>query len=689
MTRLSMYIASLALATTPMLLAQAQAPAVPPKATAVILGQVVDGSSGQPIPEATVVLSPGTGGPRRGGDGLAAMALGGADPATAAAFAAAMAARGGGAPSRDQRLLTGSDGRFVFHSLPPGPYQLSVMSGGYAASLGAAPATGNPMLLLAGLARGAAAQPAPAYVLGEGQILTDVRLRLWKFAAVSGTVRDENGEPAVGVTVHAMRRTMIAGRARYAPAGAGRTDDRGVYRIGTLLPGEYLLVQAQTQVAIPAAVLDAVASISMTGAVNKPDPQVMASAAALAQLMMTMPTSGADFGASLATGVRLDGNIVSSGSGAQPETASTGQLLAYQTTFYANASTPVEASLVSLKSGDERAGADFQLRLTPTVRVSGIAIGPVGPAAGLLVRLVVPGDSIVSDTEFDVATAITTADGRFTFYGVPPGEFLVRAESTPMPGMGVGPAALSSPFASPSAFAAMPLPVGTTDITGVSLTLTPTFSVSGRLEFESRTGAQAPAIKGAGVALLPADGRMPNIAMMRPGLVLEDGTFLRADLVPGRYFLTMTPMGGPWQVRSATVNGRDVFDAPLEVRAGDVGNVIITMTDRLAGLSGAVSARAPSKPGDALVVLFPADHRGWIESGMNPRLARTARTSSAGAYTIANLTPGDYAAVAIDRSDEGDLQDPAFVDLLARVATPVTVADEPRTLALTVAAVRR
>jgi len=56
---------------------------------------------------------------------------------------------------------------------------------------------------------------------------------------------------------------------------------------------------------------------------------------------------------------------------------------------------------------------------------------------------------------------------------------------------------------------------------------------------------------------------------------------------------------------------------------------------------------------------------------------------------VPNLTEGEYSVVAIDRSDEGDLQDPAMIDLLSRVATRVTIATEPRTQPLTVTRVRR
>jgi hypothetical protein len=601
-----------------------------------------------------------------------------------AAMAAVLARGAGAGASRDQRVLTSSEGRFLFHTLPPGQYQLSVTLNGYAASLGTVGSELNLAMLLGGGGRGMATNPPATYTVGAGEVLENLTLRLWKHASVTGTVFDDAGEPAVGLIVQAMRRTLVGGRARYAPAGTGRTDDRGIYRISSLLPGAYLMVTPQTQMAVPAAMIETLVNVGLTG---RPDVGDGSAASALMQLMVT---SGGNFGAAIGNGVRLGGYMVASGGGALPIVSPDGQLFAYRTAFYAGASTPVEATIVSLRSGDERTGADFQLRLTPTVRVSGIAAGPEGPLANLPVRLVVPGDRVVSDTEFDVATSVTTADGRFSFYGVPPGQFLLRAQKTPLPGPMAGGGAPPSESTQPALYAVVDIAVGTTNIDDVGVRLGEAFSVSGRVEFESRTGAAAPAsLKGAGVMLLPADGQTPNIFTLgRPTPVGQDGTFLRPGLVPGQYFLNLT-VPPPWQVKSATMDGRDVFDAPLDIRTGDVTNVLITLTDRLAQLSGTVSAPSPYKPGDAAVILFPAEYEAWIASGMNPRLARTTRAASSGAYTIPALTGGDYLVVAIDRSDEGDLQDPAFIALLSRAATRVTIATDARTQALTVARVRR
>jgi hypothetical protein len=82
-------------------------------------------------------------------------------------------------------------------------------------------------------------------------------------------------------------------------------------------------------------------------------------------------------------------------------------------------------------------------------------------------------------------------------------------------------------------------------------------------------------------------------------------------------------------------------------------------------------------------MMFPYAYRVWIESGMSPRLARTARASRAGAYTVPNLPAGEYLVAAIDRTSEGDLQDPVFIEAVSRIATRVTVRADPVTLDLT------
>src|SRR5690606_9380240 len=57
----------------------------------------------------------------------------------------------------------------------------------------------------------------------------------------TGIVVDEHGEPAAGTQIRALRYVMQTGERRLQMAGQDQTDDRGMYRIFQLQPGDYMI----------------------------------------------------------------------------------------------------------------------------------------------------------------------------------------------------------------------------------------------------------------------------------------------------------------------------------------------------------------------------------------------------------------------------------------------------------------
>jgi hypothetical protein len=116
--------------------------------------------------------------------------------------------------------LTNSAGLFTFQGLTAGAYVVRAEREGYAPRSYGQRRFG---------------EPGTPIVLDAGSHFA-VELRLARLGAVSGEVADENqvGLPGILVTAYA------AGQ-RFKAAGMAWTDDRGVFRIGGLRPGRYLV----------------------------------------------------------------------------------------------------------------------------------------------------------------------------------------------------------------------------------------------------------------------------------------------------------------------------------------------------------------------------------------------------------------------------------------------------------------
>ena len=603
-----------------------------PKGTGVIAGQVIDAGTNLPIAGAAVMMNPR----------LAAARAGGPGPGAAA-----------GAPIR---LITGADGRFVIRDLLKGSYVINASADGY---LGGSTGQARP---------GATSEPVD---VGDGERVTDVRIRLWKNAVVTGTVVDEAGEPAVATPVRVFRKIAVAGRVRYTPAGFGTTDDRGMYRISALSPGDYVVAVPQTQATMPSAIMDSML-------------QGLAGGAPINGALMDVMSSGG--GAIRGTGMRVGDLMLSSESGS-PAPASDGRIFAYQTVLYPAAVSLAQASLITLRSGEERSGIDLQLKLAPTFRVSGTVSFPGGTAGVLTVRLAPATDDGAGDLGFDVATAATRPDGTFTFLGVPPGQFFVRVVKPPRPP--IPPELANNPMvqmafggaaggSAQGLFGEVPLTVGGSDINDVAIVLSEGAKLTGRLIFDGALAPpQAQQLRSISITLQAADGRSAGTLFtgFQQSAVGPDATFKTPNYPAGKYLINAGNGGQGWIVRSIIADGRDVTNEPLELRDADVTNVVITYTDKVAQVSGTVHvAQGAAIASGSTVFMFPADYRARI-ANTDARRFRNAAVSKTGAYTFGGLASGDYLVAALDGDEVPENRDTPFFDALSRVATHVTIGE--------------
>ena len=599
-----------------------------------ILGRVVDADSGRGVAGALVTLGP---------------------PALPAApIGELLEARPPAPPFSPtplagvRRTLTANDGRFLFRDLSKGRFSIYVTS---------------PRHVAGAYGQVRPQGPAQPIELGDGAKLGGVTVKLWRHGSISGMIRDENGEPAVGVSVECSRRVFSGGQRRFASIGVTpATDDRGLYRVAGLPPGDYICGNVLNATTVPIAV----ASISpAAGGTGVPSEE-----------SRRLTNSGAS---TLPSGIRIGDLFYSSGIGTlrgpvAPPPDANRRVMTYAPQYYGGVTTTAQASTITMKAGEERTGIDIQLKLVPAVRVSGRLIGPDGPAAWLGLRLVpASGDDMVSEGQAEFAKTTSDASGAFTFLGVPSGDYILKSRLYPRPAPG---GSVAAALDEATIWTATPITVGSADIANLTVTMRTGIRASGRVEFAgARTPPTAPELQRIGVRLQMAEGRTSSPIAL-DGRVLADGSFKTAGYPAGRYIANVLPSTVPagWFVKSITVNGRDVSVEPLQLVDADISGMVVTFTDRTTTLTGSVSGPNGVDP-TAEVVVFPADSMAWKDVGVVARRWRAERVNNAGAFSIAGLPPGDYFVAALAGTLAGDRQDPVLLATVMKSASRVTLTD--------------
>ncbi len=125
--------------------------------------------------------------------------------------------------------LTDGDGKFDLPNLPVGPVVVTVQKPGY---FDGAEMKGSGEF---------DSVPAAAHNVMVAEDMPDVEFRLVPDGAIRGQIDLSSGDPADGITVNLMKRTVMDGRAGWVLAGNTKTHSDGTYRFGGLAPGTYEL----------------------------------------------------------------------------------------------------------------------------------------------------------------------------------------------------------------------------------------------------------------------------------------------------------------------------------------------------------------------------------------------------------------------------------------------------------------
>lgn len=489
-------------------------------------------------------------------------------------------------------------GRFVFAGLKPGRYTIA---GAKDAWVPSAYGAKRPL------------RPGSAVPVAEGQTVP-IMLRMLRGAVITGVLLDHNNQPAANTSVNARRYAMQSGVRRLTSAGSALTDDRGVYRIYGLAPGDYLVGAAPR----------------VTG----------------------IDSAGSELRLIDQRGERT---------------------VALSPTYFPGSPVATQAAAVTLRAGEERDGIDFALQLVPTARIEGTVTSVDGAPAppGTEVSLIASTQTTFPGMSFaGIRSTRVSSDGVFRFADVSPGAYTILARGS------AAETAVMRPGVPAITWATTEISVDGESITGLALGLQPAMMLTGQLKFDA-TRLKPAAVKSIQVGLQPVQsGTTVNFAPS--GAMLDDeGHFLIGGIIPGTYRVTVSLPGlgrpGNWYLRSAIVKGQDTADVPVTIAPNElIHGALVTLSDRPAQLSGTVQNTAGGAANEYTVILFPADASLWLPQS---RRVQGIRPSADGAFTFRGLPPGDYLLAAIDDVEPNEWFDPGLLRRLVATAMKIAVAE--------------
>jgi hypothetical protein len=210
----------------------------------------------------------------------------------------------------------------------------------------------------------------------------------------------------------------------------------------------------------------------------------------------------------------------------------------------------------------------------------------------------------------------------------------------------------------------------------VPLTLQPGVPINGRVVFEG-AAQPTPAEMQALAFMLQAPGAGGQLQTFGGhGKVDAEGRFSFPSVEPDTYRFAHTwnapSARDKWVIRSATANGREAFETPLRVNAGEPVEWTITFTDTPATLTGLFQDPGGRAATEYYILAFSSDRRHWTAGS---RRIRMTRPDTGGAFTFKGLLAGDYHLVALPDLENGEWNDPTLLEQLVKSSTIVTIRD--------------
>jgi protocatechuate 3,4-dioxygenase beta subunit len=510
-------------------------------------------------------------------------------------------------PRASKTTTSDAEGRFQFTALAPGEYRLYADKAGF-------------LTKVHGASRPGSSQSGAPIKLVAGQKIDNIKLILPRGSVITGVITDEFGDPAYRVPVRAMRFGYDNGRkSLQTGTGSDTTDDKGIYRIAGLLPGEYLVS------AVP------------TDTVSQATAQAEAVRDRLSQI-----------NASLSPNERISAPAVNP--------------VGYVATYYPGTPMGGSAAPVRVGPGEEAGGIDIRLQSIATASISGQVTSAEGVVPQTRLQLI---DASMPINGVGIWFRDMRSDGSFSFSGLVPGQYILRGYGTPggQPGMAGG-----------SMWGSVDVTADPRGTSGVTLRMQGGVTVSGALSLSPLP--ESTDVSRLRVGLVPvmsaSDWELP-VMTATPDAA---GRFTFEKVVPGSYRPRVTGVPETWAIASAVFDEKDAADLNLVIDGSrNIAGGAWKMSGSMAEVTGTITLSTGAPAPDHTILIFPADSRLWVPQS---RRILVTRPGADGRYTLRGLPPGEYRIAPLVDPDPGQWFIPDFLAQTLAIAVSLTLGEGER-----------
>jgi hypothetical protein len=316
-------------------------------------------------------------------------------------------------------------------------------------------------------------------------------------------------------------------------------------------------------------------------------------------------------------------------------------------TFYPNAQTVEQASVIEVKAGIE---SSFDIRMPrqdQTYSVRGRVVDSTGIALPSGLMAILPNGALI-------VGRVDPETGAFEFLNVAPGEYTVQTRlALPNPQAAGGSAAVSR-IAATRPEGEVLLKLVDSNIEGLVLQLKHPVSTSGRIVVEDQATPSPRELEGVRFALaLATTSGAVNLRLPVVSGPAADGTFQIDGLREADYRVQVSGVPAGFYVKSVRFGSKDILPR-FNFNGTDIETVEVMLRRGTAQIRGTVTDAQSQPARGKHVILVPADRT-------RSDLYRPVGTDHEGRFSIANVSPGEYKVFSWEALDLGAYYDPDFL----------------------------